>query len=92
MPMLLGKWWEGKDGRHGVMEKLRDEAPLGFIHTRTLDITAEILRLLQGEEKGDTHEQKPERAWFSPGEDENSDSPLHRQTHTRNLKRRYMAI
>lgn len=68
-----------------------DEAPLGFIHTRTPHITAEILRLLQGERRG-THEQQPERAWFSPEEDENSDSPLHRQTYTRNLKRRYMSI
>lgn len=87
MPKLLGKWWEGKDGCHGVMEKLRDEAPLGFIHTRKLDITTEILPLPRRGEKEDTHGQKPGRAWFSSEEDENTDSPLHQQTYTCSLER-----
>lgn len=91
MPMLLGEWWEGKDGCHGVMEKL-GRSPTGLHPHRDTAHHGRNPETVAGGEKGDTHEQKPERAWFSPEEDENSDSPLHRQTYTRNLKRRYMSI
>ena len=82
-------------GRRGWVSrghgKTAGRGPTELHHTRKLDIMADILPLLRRGEKEHTHEQKPERAWFSSEEDENTDSPLHHQTYTRNLKRMNMS-
>lgn len=68
IPIVLGKWWEGYDQYHGVMEKLCDEAPLGAPSTpQSLTLWQKYFHWCRGEEGKGNAQLQPERSSFPQG-------------------------